>query len=241
MLELIISALTLIAMESALNVDNLVFMSIQVERLPQHSRKKAYAWGMLGAMGVRTIMICCLSWVISLMQFSFNVFGHEAKGGDVILLGGGLFLIWQTVKEMNAKHGHEEHSSTAKGATFGAVQRAMLITNVMFSFDSVLTAFGMTQNLGVMIAGVLGSSVVMWFAAQQINSLMSRHPSLKMIALSFLMMIGVMLIADGCGQHIPKGYIYFAMVYVLTMEWWRIRQAKQARHVNPHHEESYPP
>ncbi|MBE1588644.1 TerC family protein [Nonomuraea angiospora] len=216
---------TLVALEIVLGIDNIIFISILAGKLPPEQRDRARVLGLGAALITRLLLLLALSWVVQLTEPLFAVFGHEISGRDLILLLGGLFLLGKSVTEI----GHSmdgpvgKDGKKAAAASFAAVIVQIMVLDIVFSLDSVITAVGMVDELGVMIAAVVVAVLVMLFASGPISRFVDRHPSIKMLALAFLVLIGVVLIAEGFGQHIPKGYIYFAMAFSLVVELLNIR------------------
>ncbi|MFI7129132.1 TerC family protein [Nonomuraea sp. NPDC050153] len=216
---------TLVALEIVLGIDNIIFISILAGRLPPEQRDRARVLGLGAALITRLLLLLALSWVVQLTEPLFAVFGHEISGRDLILLLGGLFLLGKSVTEI----GHSmdgpvgKDGKKAAAASFASVIVQIMVLDIVFSLDSVITAVGMVDTLGVMIAAVVVAVLVMLFASGPISRFVDRHPSIKMLALAFLVLIGVVLIAEGFGQHIPKGYIYFAMAFSLVVELLNIR------------------
>ncbi|MBB5775684.1 TerC family protein [Nonomuraea jabiensis] len=216
---------TLVALEIVLGIDNIIFISILAGKLPPEQRDRARVLGLGAALITRLLLLLALSWVVQLTEPLFAVFGHEISGRDLILLLGGLFLLGKSVTEI----GHSmdgpvgKDGKKAAAASFTAVIIQIMVLDIVFSLDSVITAVGMVDELGVMIAAVVVAVLVMLFASGPISRFVDRHPSIKMLALAFLVLIGVVLIAEGFGQHIPKGYIYFAMAFSLVVELLNIR------------------
>ncbi|WP_433435750.1 TerC family protein [Nonomuraea sp. CA-141351] len=216
---------TLVALEIVLGIDNIIFISILAGKLPPEQRDRARVLGLGAALVSRLLLLLALSWVVRLTEPLFAVFGHDISGRDLILLLGGLFLLGKSVTEighsMDAPAGGD--GKKAAVTSFTSVILQIMVLDVVFSLDSVITAVGMVDQLGVMIAAVVVAVLVMLFASGPISRFVDRHPSIKMLALSFLVLIGVVLIAEGFGQHIPKGYIYFAMAFSLVVELLNIR------------------
>ena len=222
-----IALLTLTVLEIVLGVDNIVFISILAGKLPHHQQARARRLGLAVAMGTRILLLLSIVWVIRLTRPLFTVFGQEISGRDLILLLGGLFLLYKATHEIHDKlEGEEGHASARVGATFGAVIVQIALLDIVFSLDSVITAVGMVDQVGVMIAAVVIAVGVMLFAAGPLGEFVHRHPTVKMLALSFLLLIGVSLLAEGLDQHIPKGYIYFAMGFSLFVEVLNLRASK---------------
>ena len=222
---------TLTALEIVLGVDNIVFISILCGRLPEHQRAKARNIGLVLSMLTRLLLLFSLTWIMTLTAplFEIPVLGKPISGRDLILIGGGLFLLWKSVHEIhNSLEGEEEGHATA-AATFGAVIAQIAVIDIVFSLDSVITAVGMVQELTVMVIAIVLSVGVMLFAAGPIGEFVDRHPTVKMLALSFLILVGVALIGEGWDLHIPKGYIYFAMAFSVGVEMLNIRMRARQR------------
>jgi len=228
--EALVALLTLTALEIVLGIDNIVFISVLTGRLPPEQRPRARRLGLLLAMGMRILLLLSISWIMSLTQPLFTVFGQALTGQKLILLAGGAFLLWKSVKEIHHKvEGHHEaDAATAVAVTVGAVLAQIAVVDLVFSLDSVITAVGMTTNIPAMIIAVIASVMVMMWAAGPIGDFVENHPAIKILALAFLILIGVMLIAEGLGQHMNKGYIYFAMAFALGVELLQIRMAAKA-------------
>ncbi|HEX9668699.1 MAG TPA: TerC family protein [Thermoanaerobaculia bacterium] len=225
-----IALLTLTVLEIVLGVDNIVFISILAGKLPHHQQARARRLGLAVAMGTRILLLLSIVWVIRLTRPLFTVFGQEISGRDLILLLGGLFLLYKATHEIHDKlEGEEGHASARVGATFGAVIVQIALLDIVFSLDSVITAVGMVDQVGVMIAAVVIAVGVMLFAAGPLGEFVHRHPTVKMLALSFLLLIGVSLLAEGLDQHIPKGYIYFAMGFSVFVEMLNLRLRRVAK------------
>src|SRR5215218_1241460 len=226
---------TLTALEIVLGVDNVVFISILAGKLPVEQRERARRWGLGLAMLMRIALLLSVSWVIGLTAPLFTVLGREVSGRDLILLGGGLFLIGKATHEMHDRlEGDEGSSSTRVAASFGAVIAQILLLDIVFSLDSVITAIGMADDVAVMIAAVVVAVGFMFAFAGRISSFVDRHPTMKVLALSFLLLIGASLIAEGFDTHIPKGYIYFAMAFSLFVETINLRVRRKSEPVHLH-------
>ncbi len=229
-----IALLTLTALEIVLGVDNIVFISILVGRLPEQQRQRARVLGLAFAMLTRIGLLLSLAWIMTLTEplFSIPVLGRDVSGRDLILVGGGLFLLWKSVHEIHGSlEGEEdEHAAAAVRAGFAAVILQIAIIDIVFSLDSVITAVGMVDEVAIMVLAIIAAVVVMMFAARPIGDFVDAHPTVKMLALSFLILIGVALVAEGGGYHIPKGYIYFAMAFSVGVEMLnlRVRARKEA-------------
>ena len=225
-----IALATLTALEIVLGVDNIVFISILAGKLPKEQQGKARQLGLALAMLTRIGLLFSLSWIIKLVEPLFTVFGHEISGRDLILLLGGLFLIGKATHEIHQKlEGEEGHVSARVHPSFGSVIVQILLLDVVFSLDSVITAVGMAKDIGVMVTAVVIAVAFMMFFAAPLSRFVDRHPTVKMLALSFLLLIGVNLIAEGFGQHIPKGYIYFAMGFSVFVEALNLRMKKVSK------------
>jgi predicted tellurium resistance membrane protein TerC len=215
---------SLVAIEIVLGIDNIIFISILVARLPAQQRNLARNLGLGVAMASRLLLLMVLAWIMGLTAPLFAVLGQEISGRDLILIVGGLFLLWKSVNEIhNSLEGSEHGGGAAAAASFGAVLAQIAVIDVVFSLDSVITAVGMVDHLSVMILAIIATVGVMLVAARPIGDFVDRHPTVKMLALSFLILVGVTLIADGLGFHIPKGYIYFAMAFSVGVEMINIR------------------
>ena len=228
--------ITLTVLELVLGIDNVIFISILVDKLPEERRDFARRLGLLLAMFMRIGLLMVLAWIVGLTTPLFTLLGQDISGRDMILIAGGLFLIWKSTGEIHqALEGEEGHSSSAVKATFSAVILQIMLVDIVFSLDSIITAVGMVNELPVMVAAVIASVGLMMLFAGPIGRFVSNHPSIKILALAFLVAIGVVLIADGFGHHIPKGYIYTAMGFALGVELLNIRmRAKTARPVQLH-------
>jgi predicted tellurium resistance membrane protein TerC len=229
------SLVTLIALEIVLGIDNLVFIAILAGRLPAHQQAKARKVGLAMALLTRLALLATLAWLIGLTVPFIHVFGFGLSWRDVILLVGGLFLLYKATHEIhNEVEGTEEEKGPAKtAATFAAVVTQIAIIDIIFSLDSVITAVGMADKLWVMVVAVIAAVIVMLIASDPLANFIAAHPTIKMLALSFLLLIGVMLIADGLHFHIPKGYVYFALGFSVAVEalnhWVRNRRRNAAR------------
>jgi len=233
----LIALLTLTAMEIVLGVDNVVFIAILVGRLPAEKRERIRRIGIALALVIRIGLLFTLSWLMGLTKPLFSVLGNEFSGRDLILLGGGLFLVAKAAHEMHARlEGPDAGGTSGGGATaaVGPVLAQILALDVVFSLDSVITAVGMANQLWVMVIAMILSVAVMLASAGQIGGFVDRHPTVKILALAFLLLIGVMLVAEGLGQHISKGYIYFAMAFAFAVELLNMRFRKVHRPVHLH-------
>jgi predicted tellurium resistance membrane protein TerC len=224
-----ISLTTLTALEIVLGIDNIIFISILAGKLPLDQQAKARQTGLMLALITRVLLLCSLAWMVKLTAPLFAVFGFAVSGRDLILLGGGLFLIVKSTMEIHEKlEGGEEHADPKGAPKFAAVIVQILLLDIVFSLDSVITAIGMANQLGVMIAAVVLALLVMLKYASAVSDFVHRHPTLKMLALSFLLLIGVTLVAEGTHQHVNKGYIYFAMAFSFAVELLNLRLRKPA-------------
>lgn len=228
-----IGLFTLTLLEIVLGIDNLIFISILSGKLPKEQQAQARKVGLALALVTRILLLCSLAWVMKLDKpfWESALFGHAVSlsGKDMILLLGGLFLVFKSTREIHEKiEGvHEEHG-VKKVPSFNAAIVQILLLDIVFSLDSVITAVGMANRIGVMITAVVLAMVVMLLFVEHISTFVDRHPSIKMLALSFLILIGTMLIAEGCHQHVPKGYIYFAMAFSAVVEMLNIRTRTKA-------------
>jgi predicted tellurium resistance membrane protein TerC len=229
---------TLTALEIVLGVDNIIFISILVGRLPSAQRNRARTLGLLLAMGTRILLLFSLSWMMTLTAPLFGLFGREISGRDLILIVGGLFLLWKSVHEIhNSLEGEEAgRPGAAVRATFASVLAQIAIIDIVFSLDSVITAVGLVDQFFVMVIAIVAAVGVMMFAAKPIGEFVDRHPTIKMLALAFLILVGFALIAEGWDFHVPKGYIYFAMAFSVAVEMLNLRmRARMARGGAPVH------
>jgi len=223
-----IAFLTLTALELVLGIDNIIFISIIVDKLPQEKREFARKLGLFLAMFMRIGLLLVLSWIIGLTEPVLTLFGHGVSGRDLILIAGGLFLIWKSTMEVHQLlEGEEGEQSSKVASTFAGVILQIIMIDLVFSLDSIITAVGMVREVGVMIAAVVASVGLMMLFASAIGRFVSDHPTIKMLALSFLVVVGVVLIVDGFGHHVPKGYIYFAMAFSVGVEMLNIRMRKK--------------
>jgi len=224
-----IAFLTLTALELVLGIDNIIFISILVDKLPPQQRDLARRIGLFLAMFMRVGLLLVLAWIVGLTAPLFSIMQFNISGRDLILILGGLFLIWKSTGEIHQLlEGEEGGASRAAGATFAQIILQIVIIDIVFSLDSIITAVGMVSEVSVMIAAVITSVALMMFFAAPIGRFVSAHPTVKMLALAFLLVIGVVLIADGLGSHIPKGYVYFAMAFSVFVEALNLRMRKRA-------------
>ena len=219
---------TLTALELVLGIDNIIFISILVDKLPKEKRELARNIGLFMAMFMRIGLLLVLSWIVGLVEPMITVLGHAISGRDTILILGGLFLIWKSTTEIHQSIDGAEHENTSiKQATFFSVIIQIMVIDLVFSLDSIITAVGMVDEVAIMIAAVITSVALMMLFARSIGNFVSNHPSIKILALSFLVVVGVVLIAEGFEHHIPKGYIYFAMAFSVCVEMLNIRMRKK--------------
>jgi predicted tellurium resistance membrane protein TerC len=219
---------TLTAMEIVLGIDNIVFITILVGRVPEKRRELARRLGIGLALGARLALLFAISWVVGLTDPLFAVLGHEVSGRDLILIGGGVFLIGKATLEIHHKlEGDDPTAGTGPARGVVGVIAQIAVIDIVFSLDSVITAVGMASQLWVMITAMVLSVIVMMVFARRIGVFVERHPSIKILALSFLILIGVLLVADGLGQHINKGYVYFAMAFSLGVELLNLRRTRK--------------
>ena len=219
-----IAFLTLTALELVLGIDNIIFISILVDRLPRQVREKARMIGLFLAMFMRIGLLLLVSWVVGATNPIFSLLGKAISPRDLILIGGGIFLLWKSTHEIHQLlEGEEGAESKAVEATFFSIILQIVVIDLVFSLDSIITAVGMVNNVSVMIAAVIASVGLMMLFARGIGNFVSDHPTIKMLALSFLVVIGVALVAEGLGNPVPKGYIYFGMAFSLCVEMLNIR------------------
>ncbi|MBI5424071.1 MAG: TerC family protein [Opitutae bacterium] len=230
-----ISLLTLTGLEIVLGIDNVIFISILAGKLPVEQQPKARKLGLSLALLTRIALLASIAWIAKLTNPLFSLLGHGISGRDLILIIGGLFLIFKSTHEIHEKlEGEEGHASAKVAASFAKVIVQIMLLDVVFSLDSVITAVGMAQHLTVMIAAVILAMGVMLLAAGSISDFVNKHPTLKILALSFLLLIGTTLIAEGMGFHIPKGYVYFAMAFSFGVEMLNLKLRKKAQPVALH-------
>ncbi|MBQ0960103.1 TerC family protein [Ideonella sp. 4Y11] len=223
---------TLTALELVLGIDNIIFISILVDKLPPERREFARRLGLFMAMFMRIGLLLVLAWIVGLVQPLFTVLGQAISGRDLILILGGLFLVWKSTTEIHGSlEGEEGHAAAAVKTTFAAVLLQIMLIDLVFSLDSIITAVGMVDDVRIMIAAVIASVGLMMLFATPIGRFVSDHPTIKMLALSFLVVVGVVLIAEGFDHHVPKGYVYFAMAFSLGVEMLNIRTRKRAKKV----------
>ena len=228
--EIWVAFLTLTALEIVLGIDNIIFISILVGRLPKEQQPKARFFGLALAMGTRILLLLSIAWVMRLTNNLFTVFEHGVSGRDLILFFGGLFLLFKSTMEIwHSVEGEEESEGTTGGAVkagFVGIILQIAVIDIVFSLDSVITAVGLVDNVQVMVAAIVIAVGVMMLAAGTISNFIEKHPTLKILALSFLIVVGTLLVAEAFGAHVPKGYVYFAMVFSLGVEAINIRMRK---------------
>jgi len=230
-----IALITLTSLEIVLGVDNVIFLSILTSKLPLAQQGSARRMGLLAAMGMRILLLVSIVWIVRLTAPFFYVFGRPISGRDLILIGGGLFLLAKATAEIHERlEGEEGRSSARVRPSFAAVIIQILLLDVVFSLDSVITAVGMVDEIIIMVTAVILAAGVMMFSAGPISSFVNRHPTVKVLALSFLLLIGVSLVGEGLGMHIPKGYIYFAMGFSVLVELINLRVRKITAPVHLH-------
>jgi predicted tellurium resistance membrane protein TerC len=223
-----VALVTLTALEIVLGIDNIIFISILVGRLPAHQQQRARTLGLSLAMISRIILLLSLAWVMGLTKPIFTLFAHAISARDLILIGGGIFLFFKSTMEIhNSLEGEgDAHGGLAAAGFFGVLTQ-IAVLDIIFSLDSVITAVGLAKHLPVMVLAIVIAVGVMMFAAKAIGEFVDAHPTIKMLALSFLILVGVTLVADGLGMHIPKGYVYFAMAFSTCVEMLNLKIRKR--------------
>ncbi|KQU91657.1 hypothetical protein ASC78_01650 [Variovorax sp. Root318D1] len=220
---------TLTALELVLGIDNIIFIAILVDKLPPANREFARRVGLVLAMVMRIGLLLVLAWIVGLVAPLFSVFNQEISGRDLVLILGGLFLIWKSTTEVHQSlEGEHEQKSSAAKATLASVMLQIVLVDMVFSLDSIITAVGMVDDVRIMIAAVIASVLLMMLFAGPIGRFVSDHPTIKMLALAFLVVVGVVLVAEGFDHHVPKGYVYFAMAFSVGVEMLNIRMRKKA-------------
>ena len=221
---------TLTALELVLGIDNVIFISILVDKLPPETRERARQLGLFMAMFMRIGLLLALAWIVGLVTPIFSWGANEFSGRDLILMAGGLFLLWKSTTEIHQTLEGASHENPVSGrATFGSIILQIMVIDLVFSLDSIITAVGMVDQVEVMIAAVVASVALMMVFARTISEFVSAHPSIKMLALAFLVVVGVVLVAEGFEHHIPKGYVYFAMAFSVAVEMLNIRYRKKSK------------
>jgi predicted tellurium resistance membrane protein TerC len=233
--EIVVSLLTLVALEAVLGIDNVIFISIIASKLPQEQQKKARRYGLILAGALRLVLLLLISFILKLDKDLFVVFGEGISGKDLVLLAGGLFLLYKSSKEIYHKMEGEEgdQSKNIKANSFGQVLFQILIMDLVFSVDSIITAIGMVKEVWIMYVAVIVTVIIMLVAAESISNFVNKHPAFKMLALSFLLLIGFSLISEGLGVEIPKGYIYFSMAFSLLVDVFQMKMNKGGNPVKP--------
>ena len=241
-MEIIVALLTLIVLEVVLGIDNIVFISIVTARLPLHQQRKGRRVGLLLAMVMRLLLLTVISWVLKLEGDLFRVFSTGISGKDLILITGGLFLLYKSASEIYQKMEGDagDTSKAIKVTGFRSAIGQILVLDLVFSIDSIITAVGMVDELWVMYVAVIVSVGIMLFAAEPVSTFVNKHPAFKMLALSFLLLIGVALIGEGLGLHIPKGYIYFSMAFALLVNVFQMRMNRPRSKAVQTHERYLP-
>lgn len=225
------SLLTLTVLEIVLGIDNIVFITLLVGKLPEHQRAFARQFGLMAALGTRVLLLMSVAWLAKLVTPLFTVMNHPVSGRDLVLLGGGLFLIYKAVVEIhNSLEGSDEHHGPRHLASqMSLVIAQIAVIDIIFSLDSVITAVGLADHLWVMITAIVIAIGVMMFAAKPIGEFVEDHPTVKMLALSFLVLVGVALVAEGTGHEMPKGYLYFAMAFSFIVEMLNLRLRRKRK------------
>jgi predicted tellurium resistance membrane protein TerC len=231
--EVIMPLITLIALEVILGIDNIIFISILADKLPPEQRQKLRQLGIGLAMIMRLLLLTLISWIMKLDNELFNIMGRSISGKDLILLAGGTFLLYKSTREIYLKSEEEEHhyedAAKKKQVSFRDMLFQILLLDIVFSIDSIITAVGMVDQLWIMYTAVVVSVSIMLFAAKPISDFISRHPSFKILALCFLLIIGISLIGEGLDFHIPKGYIYFSMAFSFFVDFIQMKTVKAKR------------
>jgi len=231
----LIALVTLTVLEVVLGIDNVIFISILAGKLPKQLQERARRIGLMAAMGMRIVLLMSIAWMSRLTSALFSVGDHPVSGRDLILLVGGLFLLFKSTREIHDKlEGEEGHVNARVAPTLAAVVTQIMLLDIVFSLDSVITAVGMAEDISVMVAAVVVAVGIMMFAARPVSEFVEAHPTVKVLALSFLLLIGCSLVAEGAGFHIPKGYIYFAMAFSVFVEMINLRMSKKGKAVKLH-------
>lgn len=224
------SFLTLAVLEIVLGIDNIIFLSILTGKLPREKQATARLIGLGLALGMRIALLFCIAWMVKMQTDLFTAFGYGFSLRDLILAGGGLFLLWKATTEIHHEmEGHEEGANSVKSATMMSVVLQIVVIDLVFSLDSILTAIGIAEHVPVMVAAIAVSILVMMFAARPVSDFVNAHPTVKMLALSFLILIGTVLIADALDYHIERGYLYFAIAFSMGVETLNLIRAKKRR------------
>lgn len=233
--EVWVALITLTVLEVVLGIDNVIFISILASKLPKGQQDRARMLGLSMAALTRILFLLSIAWIMALKKPLFALLGHEVTGKDLVLIAGGLFLIYKSVKEIHEKlEGEPGHAIRRVAPSFASVIGQVLLLDIVFSIDSVITAVGLTRFVPVMVAAILLSVAIMLLASKGIYAFVNQHPTVKMLALSFLLLVGFTLVAEGMGVHIPKGYVYFAMVFAVLVEWLNLRAGLRGKPVKLH-------
>lgn len=225
-----IALATLALLEIVLGIDNIVFISVLADRLPKHQRRLARRLGLAAALVTRLLLLMSLAWLVKMTEPFMNIFGHDFSWRDMVLLLGGLFLLWKATMEIHhLAEPEDENSPSKKARTFASVIAQIMVIDIVFSLDSIITAVGMVDHISIMVVAVVLAVIVMLIAVDPISDFITKHPTTKMLAFSMLLLIGVALVADGLQFHIPRGYIYFAVAFSLFVEAMNLRLAKKKR------------
>ena len=231
----LIALVTLTVLEVVLGIDNVIFISILAGKLPKQLQDRARRIGLMAAMGMRILLLMSIAWMSRLTSALFSIGEHPVSGRDLILFIGGLFLLFKSTREIHDKlEGEEGHVTARVAPTLAAVVTQIMLLDIVFSLDSVITAVGMADDIAVMVAAVVIAVGIMMFSARPVSEFVEAHPTVKVLALSFLLLIGCSLVAEGAGFHIPKGYIYFAMAFSVFVEMINLRMAKKGKAVKLH-------
>ena len=233
----LVALVTLSVLEVVLGIDNVIFISILAGKLPKKDQEKARRIGLIAAMGMRILLLMSIAWIVRLTAplFTLPVFDRPISGRDLILIIGGLFLLFKATREIHDKlEGEEGHVSARVAPTMAAVITQIMLLDIVFSLDSVITAVGMADDLSIMVAAVVIAVAIMMFAARPVSEFVDAHPTVKVLALSFLLLIGCSLVAEGFGVHIPKGYVYFAMGFSVFVEMINLRSKSKSKPVDLH-------
>lgn len=231
----LIALVTLTVLEVVLGIDNVIFISILAGKLPKELQDRARRIGLMAAMGMRILLLMSIAWMSRLTSALFSIGAHPVSGRDLILFIGGLFLLFKSTREIHDKlEGEEGHVTARVAPTLAAVVTQIMLLDIVFSLDSVITAVGMADDIAVMVAAVVIAVGIMMFSARPVSEFVEAHPTVKVLALSFLLLIGCSLVAEGAGFHIPKGYIYFAMAFSVFVEMINLRVKKKGKAVKLH-------